>query len=211
MTLLYQYQMADELPMVYVTALPFGYVFGWNKPKWISRMWMYGTMLGTVLFTYIYIWWYRNPVFHQLFYAFLNFGLIFKSISLIKENVPVRATRRYLYKMLAFSFGLFAFGFFIWNCDNIFCGHLIFVRRNYLGLPFGVLTEGHGWWHIFTGLGIYYFIIYNELLSTHMLKRADKYQLVWHGPLAEVKLVGKLDDEVPATAEKEQQDDKKKQ
>ncbi len=43
-------------------------------------------------------------------------------------------------------------GFFIWNMDNIFC-HSLVAARNYIQLPWAVLLEGHGWWHILTGIG----------------------------------------------------------
>jgi len=50
--------------------------------------------------------------------------------------------------------GLFIFlaGFFLWNMDNIFCQHLTATKQQLL-LPWSVLLEGHGWWHVLTGLG----------------------------------------------------------
>jgi hypothetical protein len=48
--------------------------------------------------------------------------------------------------------GWFLTGFFIWNMDNIYCRYLK-TARNHILLPWSVLLEGHGWWHIFTGLG----------------------------------------------------------
>ncbi|KAH3682595.1 hypothetical protein WICPIJ_006439 [Wickerhamomyces pijperi] len=78
--------------------------------------------------------------------------------------------------------------------DFVLCSQLTDVRRNILGLPLGVFTEGHGWWHIFTGLGVYYFIIYNQILSTWMSGRQDSYKLVWHGIFAEVQLQKEKDE-----------------
>nr|pir hypothetical protein B7F18.50 [imported] - Neurospora crassa [Neurospora crassa] len=46
----------------------------------------------------------------------------------------------------------FVGGFFIWNMDNIFCRHLT-TAKNQLQLPWSIVLEGHGWWHILTGLG----------------------------------------------------------
>lgn len=50
--------------------------------------------------------------------------------------------------------GLVAFvgGFLIWNLDNIFCSEVRRLRRA-IGLPWAVLLEGHGWWHLLTGIG----------------------------------------------------------
>lgn len=186
-TLQYEHQMMDELPMVWVTAIPFGYIWGWNRSTFWNLFWNVGTFLLTCAFTYTYIFIYRNPVFHQVFYAVLNFGVIYKSIKTIQAVVPDKNMRLKLYKLLVFSFSLFIFGFFIWNLDNIFCSNLIHVRRNYLGFPLGVLLEGHGWWHVFTGLGIYYFIVYNMILSTYMRSEGDLYTIERHYFLVEVK------------------------
>lgn len=47
---------------------------------------------------------------------------------------------------------MFLAGFFIWNMDNIFCRHLT-AGKNQIMLPWSAILEGHGWWHILTGLG----------------------------------------------------------
>ena len=38
-----------------------------------------------------------------------------------------------------------AIGFLVWNLDTIFCTKLRHWRRE-MGLPWGILLEGHGWW-----------------------------------------------------------------
>lgn len=47
---------------------------------------------------------------------------------------------------------LFLIGFGIWNIDNVYCHHLR-TWRDYVLLPWAIVLEGHGWWHLFTGLG----------------------------------------------------------
>ena len=47
---------------------------------------------------------------------------------------------------------MFLAGFFLWNLDTIFCQHLTSTKQQ-LMLPWSVILEGHGWWHILTGLG----------------------------------------------------------
>jgi dihydroceramidase len=186
-TLWYEHQLMDELPMVWVTAIPFGYIYGWDKPSFWQFFWNFGTFLITSLFTYAYIFIYRNPVFHQVFYAILNFGVIYKSIKTIQKVIPDPNIRKSQYKLLIFSFSLFIFGFFIWNLDNVFCPTIRHWRRNYLGLPFGIFLEGHGWWHVFTGLGIYYFIVYNMILSIYMRGKGDLYTVKRYLFLVEVQ------------------------
>ena len=40
---------------------------------------------------------------------------------------------------------IFLSGFGIWQLDNIFCSQLRHWRRE-VGLPWGIISEGHGWW-----------------------------------------------------------------
>ena len=47
---------------------------------------------------------------------------------------------------------MFLAGFCLWNMDNIFCHHLTTGKQQML-LPWSAVLEGHGWWHILTGLG----------------------------------------------------------
>jgi dihydroceramidase len=47
---------------------------------------------------------------------------------------------------------MFLAGFGLWLMDNTFCRHLT-TTKNTILLPWSILLEGHGWWHILTGLG----------------------------------------------------------
>lgn len=37
------------------------------------------------------------------------------------------------------------------------------------GAAVGVLAEGHGWWHLLTGVGAYYYIVYGEFSAFRVL------------------------------------------
>jgi dihydroceramidase len=50
-----------------------------------------------------------------------------------------------MWYMIAFGVGIFLGGFAIWTLDNEFCPTLRRWRRQ-VGLPWGMLLEGHGWW-----------------------------------------------------------------
>ncbi|KAL8785621.1 MAG: hypothetical protein Q9213_003275 [Squamulea squamosa] len=60
-----------------------------------------------------------------------------------------------IYQMIPVGLGSIALGFLIWNVDNEFCPTLRRWRRA-VGLPWGILLEGHGWWHIFTGIAQFF-------------------------------------------------------
>lgn len=47
--------------------------------------------------------------------------------------------------MIACGLSTFLGGFAIWGLDNVYCSKLRMWRRE-VGLPWGILLEGHGWW-----------------------------------------------------------------
>jgi len=57
--------------------------------------------------------------------------------------------------MVSFGLAIFLGGFGIWAVDNKYCSKLRQWRHE-LGLPWGILLEGHGWWHLMTGYGAYW-------------------------------------------------------
>jgi dihydroceramidase len=65
---------------------------------------------------------------------------------------------RTMWIMIAYGLGIFLGGFAIWNLDNIYCSKLRKWRHE-IGLPWGIVLEGHGWWHVMTGIGAYYYIV----------------------------------------------------
>ena len=48
--------------------------------------------------------------------------------------------------MIATGLSVFLSGFLIWNLDIKFCPTIRRWRRQ-IGLPWGILLEGHGWWY----------------------------------------------------------------
>lgn len=56
-----------------------------------------------------------------------------------------------MWTMIAYGLSIFLGGFAIWTLDNRYCSTLRRWRRD-IGLPWGILLEGHGWWHLMTGL-----------------------------------------------------------
>lgn len=53
-----------------------------------------------------------------------------------------------MWLMVVYGLATFLGGFAIWNVDNQFCTSLRGWRR-VVGLPWGILLEGHGWWYVF--------------------------------------------------------------
>jgi dihydroceramidase len=80
--------------------------------------------------------------------------------------------------LVAFGVSIFLGGFGIWALDRVFCSRLRLWRRN-IGLPWGIFLEGHGWWHLMTGLGAYCYIVWGIWLRHVLNKKQEQYHLVW--------------------------------
>jgi len=50
-----------------------------------------------------------------------------------------------MWKMIGFGLSIFLGGFGVWHLDNEHCSQLIHWRRE-IGMPWGFVLEGHGWW-----------------------------------------------------------------
>ncbi|KAI9881028.1 MAG: hypothetical protein M1830_008910 [Pleopsidium flavum] len=95
-----------------------------------------------------------------------------------------------MWLMIGCGLSIFIGGFGIWSLDNEYCSDLRRWRRE-LGLPWGILLEGHGWWyvyppdaplwtqHIMTGIGAYFYITWGVWLRHCLNGRQNEYTLNW--------------------------------
>lgn len=165
-------QLVDELSMIYTTCLMFYATFSYGK----SRKYSIGLAVFLVsldVFITLYYHYLQDPTFHQNMYALLTAIVLFRSMWIMEVNIrpkfqskerkagnphtnghAVEQDRqdrrdkeilRQMWWMIAFGLSIFLGGFAIWNLDNALCPHLRRWRRQ-LGLPWGILLEGHGWW-----------------------------------------------------------------
>ncbi|KAF1984797.1 dihydroceramidase [Aulographum hederae CBS 113979] len=93
-----------------------------------------------------------------------------------------------MWMLIGTGLTIFLSGFGIWALDNVFCSKLIGWRRQ-IGLPWGILLEGHGWWHIMTGVGAYYYIVWGIWLRHCLNGKHDEYDLVWPNIFLRVPVV----------------------
>lgn len=188
MTLQYRYQLLDELPMVYATCIPAWSIFceeidvATSKIKSPTRrkQWTVGLtiFMGANLLTAIYLI-FKDPTIHQAGYALINAIVIWFAYRLTSQFVDDPIAKRNLQNAMLLGICLFLTGYFVWQLDVHFCKFWITIRRSYLRLPLGVLLELHGWWHLLTGLGVYFYIVYLEGLRIYVHGKRDEYEMIW--------------------------------
>ncbi|KZF26295.1 alkaline phytoceramidase [Xylona heveae TC161] len=83
-----------------------------------------------------------------------------------------------MWTMIASGLSIFLGGFAIWTLDNEYCSSLRRWRRQ-IGLPWGILLEGHGWWHLMTGIGAYFYIVWGIWLRHCLNGRQEEYMMYW--------------------------------
>lgn len=67
-----------------------------------------------------------------------------KKVSQIEDRRDAKILSS-MWSMIAWGLSTFLAGFAIWQLDNQYCSTLRIWRRE-VGLPWGVVLEGHGWW-----------------------------------------------------------------
>lgn len=182
-TLLYEAQLADELPMIYVATYCLAILFDCSpgfsltSPKALFLTALY--FVFNIFFTWSYAV-YRNPVFHQAVFAAIMFVTAFRTYYLLRfapmsAQIPA-ALKTSIAKIFGCGAGIFAFGFLVWNLDNIFCNTLTGWKQS-IGWPAAFVLEGHSWWHVFTALGTYLMIIGNTYFTLCMKDNHTHYAL----------------------------------
>ncbi|KAK1239551.1 hypothetical protein MKX07_001005 [Trichoderma sp. CBMAI-0711] len=143
----------------------------------------------------------KDPVFHQVAYAFLTATVVFRSMWVMESQLrPVLSARdpeeaarvlNTMWAMIATGLSVFLGGFLIWNLDNVFCSQVRQLRHA-VGLPWAVLLEGHAWWHLMTGLA-YYYITWGTWLRHCLAGQGSNYVLVWPRVLTSIPYLKRVE------------------
>ncbi|TPX17418.1 uncharacterized protein E0L32_003061 [Thyridium curvatum] len=186
-TLKYSMQLADELPMIYSTCIMGFTTFSHGKSRKVATFIGLGFFSFAVAVTAIY-WITKDPSFHQAAYALVTVTLVFRKIydqetvlkPALRARNPARADQLMKELRLISLSGavIFLTGYGIWWLDNLYC-HNLRAWRSVILLPWAVILEGHAWWHLFTGLGAYYFIVWHIWARFLEESRENDYQLQW--------------------------------
>jgi len=135
---------------------------------------LYVTVIKSVLLTdrsQLYYHYLQDPLFHENAFALLAAINLFRAMYVMEISIRPRwrkkrntnptkefssraeeeaADRRdneiikEMWCLVAVGLGIFLAGFGLWNLDNMYCSSIRHWRRE-MGLPWGLLLEGHGW------------------------------------------------------------------
>jgi dihydroceramidase len=168
-------QLLDELSMIYMTCTAFYAMYSFNQTRTV-RLLVFVFIVSVAGFITGYYYYLKDPAFHQNMFALLAAAVIFKimyemeillrpswrakspkleknctTTASVNEKELARIYKRdakileQMWLIAACGIVSVLFGFLIWSLDNIYCNDLRRWRRQ-LGLPWGMLLEGHGWW-----------------------------------------------------------------
>ncbi|KAK4211409.1 ceramidase [Rhypophila decipiens] len=184
-TLWYSMQLADELPMIYSVCIMCFIAYSFQRPPAVQAL-VGAVMTAVAIIITVYYLYAKDPVFHQAAFGFLQLATTFRGFyvtewklrPLLKKRNPSRADEqmRETWNLALAGVVMFSTGFIIWLLDNAFCHHLT-AAKNHILLPWSAVLEGHGWWHILTGLGAYHMILSRIWLNCSL--QGDDFMLDW--------------------------------
>ena len=124
---------------------------------------------------------------HQASWLVLLVLVAWKTRALIQQRAKTPEQKQQFSRLIAFGTGKctpyccecreytdpmtanMAFGYLLWQLDGIYCSELTALKRS-IGMPWGFLLEMHGWWHIFTAIGAYVFMVMVDSLTRDVIE-----------------------------------------
>ncbi|CAG8953206.1 hypothetical protein HYFRA_00003407 [Hymenoscyphus fraxineus] len=202
----YPMQLVDELSMIYTACLMCYATFSFSRSVIVRRV-LGTSLLSLAVFITLYYHYLQDPIFHQNAFALITAVVLFRSMYVMEVNLRPslrakyatavrktdpgmskserlaneyrdRAILKEMWLMVGIGLSIFLGGFGLWGLDIKYCS-TIRVWRHKIGLPWGILLEGHGWWHLMTGIGSYFYLVWGVWLRHCLNGRQDEFMLSW--------------------------------
>jgi len=186
-TLTYSMQLMDELPMIYTVAvLTYTIIEADSHSRKPTAYLKPLLIIDSLLVTIIYLL-FPYPIIHHMAYGI---HLVIITVSFTKHFMKLRNSpyKNSLRNLIIVGWGMHALGFICWNIDNVMCHSLRSIRA--LIGPFAFLLQMHGWWHVWTGIGSYAYIVGNQYLCILLEGREDEFLLKWKYGIPRINHVG---------------------
>jgi len=156
MTLKYEMQLLDELPMVWGGCVALYEMHQIQRSKKDGHDKLFGLFLFLsfgIGFPIVYLRW-RYPVI-----LFVSYGSLIANIAWMDLKLIFSQRNRDGTKVYFIGLTMQLIGVILWTIDNLYCSKLQ-VLRTTLYAPLVPFTQLHGWWHIFAGYSSYLHIIF---------------------------------------------------
>ncbi|KUJ19150.1 alkaline phytoceramidase [Mollisia scopiformis] len=187
-TIKYSGQMVDEFSMMYATAsILYAALSVTLGPE--ARRFL-GISVACIAFSASLLHYCIDytPGFQGVF-GLMVWTVFCQCVWLVSTKVTDRDAVKDMKGLALYGAVTFVGGYVLWRIDNHACGALRSFR-DIVGMPLGFVTELHGWWHIFTGLGVYYYVVFIEYLRLYIRAqrqpggRKTQIVLVWRSTLS---------------------------
>lgn len=177
-TLLWHYQLLDELPMLYASCIFIRSLVHSPAKKHHGMLLTAVLVVYAVVVTVIYVR-SRDFAFFVTAYgvqvAVIASGSFYHCI-----RAPTAEQRTQLFRLMLISLGFYFNGLVLWNVDNAYCPKIRSLRAS-LPVALQPLLQFHAAWHVFSAYGTYVSVV----LMAYARGAADGLEpvLVAHTPL----------------------------
>ncbi|KAG4442512.1 hypothetical protein IFR05_002012 [Cadophora sp. M221] len=182
-TIKYTGQMLDEASMLYATATiiygAFTVTIGETGRRALSVI----VAIAIIAVSIIHYCLSIERAF-RLFFTSLVFIGFLQCVWLLSTRISDPVVMKGMKQLALYGFVSYVSGIVIWSMDTAYCAELLEFRDR-VGMPLGFLSEGHGWWHMLTGLGVYYYVVFIEYLRLCITspsvsnKKVQEAVLIW--------------------------------
>ena len=202
-SLQYSLQLSDELPMLYGTSAQIYSLLNLfnnnNATTWRILLFTYCTVISIIYETT------RIPlVFQAAYIGLVIFTIFYPLRPLAILSLKYKHHKKSLYNMYYWSMCTYLLGAVFWILDNTYCDVLRHWRQSAHPLlaPF---SQGHGYWHLLTGVGGYGAAVLVQLLRKLALGQSDVKVYYFLGVYPILSLKPDLDVDSDLVADKKQQ------
>ncbi|PMD18768.1 alkaline phytoceramidase [Hyaloscypha hepaticicola] len=161
-SLKYSTQMCDEFSMLIATFIVFYRLLSFSQTMVAPRTLLVG-LCALMLFVAVAQFGTGESTVQQIVFTGMAYWLWHVCFKLIGNFDAEEVVKSKMKWMAISGIAFFVTGHACWATDFYACDVLRETRRN-IGMPWAALLELHGYWHIFTGIGVYSFMVLVECL-----------------------------------------------
>ncbi|KAE9380641.1 alkaline phytoceramidase [Stipitochalara longipes BDJ] len=163
-SLKYSTQMCDEFSMLIATFIVFYRLLSFSQTLIGPRV-LLGGLCALMLVVMVAQIVTGESTVQQIVFTGMVYWLWHMCFKLIGNFGGEEAVKRKMRWMAISGIAFFVTGHACWATDFYACDGLRETRRK-IGMPWAAVLELHGFWHIFTGIGVYIFMVLVECLRS---------------------------------------------